>query len=288
MTDVRELSSPPNMALLYAKAVPPSLPLVGSLPVVGRRASEVPDVELVLPDVSIDREHLAAFDRVCGFALGDTVPPTYPHMLAFPMHLAVMTDGSFPFAPVGLVHIYNRIVQHRPIRATETLTLRVRPKPLQPHRRGRTFSIDTSAHVGDELVWEESSVNLHRDSHGSSDAPREPEPPEAPTAAEWSLPGDLGRRFAAVSGDRNPIHMHPLAARLFGFPRAIAHGMWTLSRCLAALSPLPEACEVEARFRKPLLLPGKVEFGEERSGNAVAFVVRSAGKGSVHLDGSLA
>ncbi|SCD77380.1 MaoC like domain-containing protein, partial [Streptomyces sp. DpondAA-D4] len=54
-----------------------------------------------------------------------------------------------------------------------------------------------------------------------------------PAVAEWRLPGDLGRRYGAVSGDRNPIHLHPLTARLFGFPRHLAHGMWTVARCLA-------------------------------------------------------
>src|SRR5213076_2448555 len=83
----------------------------------------------------------------------------------------------------------------------------------------------------------------------------------APNAV-WKLPGDIGRRYAAVSGDRNPIHLHPLSARLFGFPRAIAHGMWTKARALAAQeAELPDAYTTSVRFRKPILLPSRVEFG---------------------------
>ena len=55
-----------------------------------------------------------------------------------------------------------------------------------------------------------------------------------PGGVEWRLPGDLGRRYAAVSGDRNPIHLYALTAKAFGFPRQIAHGMWSKARCLAA------------------------------------------------------
>jgi acyl dehydratase len=273
----RELTSPPDLRRLYAAAALRLAPL----PFLGRGGDDVPDLELVLPSVTVDPDRLAAYDRVCGFPLSDELPATYPHVLAFPLHLALMTDGQFPFAPVGLVHISNRIVQHRPVRLGETLSLRVHAGELQPHRAGQTFALLTEARAGDELVWEESSVNLHRG--GGTDAPRDPEPPEPPAAAQWQLPGDLGRRYAGVSGDRNPIHLHGLSAKLFGFPRAIAHGMWTKARCLAALGPeLPDAFAVEVRFRKPILLPGKVTFAEDEQ---LRFAVRSDGK--VHLDGSV-
>jgi acyl dehydratase len=106
-------------------------------------------------------------------------------------------------------------------------------------------------------------------------------------SAEWRLGGDLGRRYAAVSGDRNPIHMHSLTAKPLGFPAAIAHGMWTKARCLAALeSRLPDAFGVEVRFRKPILLPARVEFAcEERGGGEISFAVRDAKRQKTHLDG---
>jgi acyl dehydratase len=215
-------------------------------------------------------------------------------MLAFPMHLALITDGRFPLAAMGLVHIANAITVHRPLRASERLSLRVWATPLQPHPRGRQFTVRTEARVGDELVWEESSTNLSRGKSSAtggdaSASPLEvPSTEELPATATWRCPGDLGRRYGSVSGDLNPIHVHPLSARLFGFRSAIAHGMWTKARCLAALgSRLPAGYTVEVAFRKPILLPATVEFAEaagDRPGT-IAFAVRDAKRGTPHLDG---
>jgi hypothetical protein len=201
-----------------------------------------------------------------------------------------MADGRFPFGAVGLVHVSNRIVQHRRIGLDEELKLVVRPTELRPHPRGQTFGLLTEAWTGRQKAWESTSTMLRR-GKGEEGAPREPEPAEAELApsAEWKLGGDLGRRYGAVSGDRNPIHMHSLTAKPLGFPSAIAHGMWTKARCLAALeSRLPDAFEVDVRFRKPIRLPGRVEFSSGGEGEWIAFAVRDAKREIPHLDGRLA
>jgi hypothetical protein len=236
--------------------------------------------------VAVDARHVARYARVCGYTIGDTLPATYPHVLAFPLHMELL--AASPFSAVGVVHIANRIVQHRPLALGEALELRVHAGAFSPHRRGRTFDFVSQAYTGEELVWEGLSTMLkrggsersgaHRDyltARGDESAPREPEPEAPPVTARWRLPDDLGRRYAAVSGDHNPIHLHGLTARAFGFPRAIAHGMWTKARCLAALR-LPDAFTAEVRFRKPVLLPSQVTFGEAEG----AFAVHG------HLDGT--
>jgi acyl dehydratase len=279
---------------LFARAGAGMIPGAGRLPFVAGGGRDVPELTLSLNDVAVDRERLAAYDRVCGFSLGDELPPTYPHMLAFPLHLALMTDGRFPFAAIGLVHISNTITQRRPITATERLDLKVWADPVEPHPRGRQFAIRTEARVGDELVWEESSTNLKRgggDGSGARErAGNKDDLGDLAATATWKLAGDLGRRYGSVSGDMNPIHVHPLTARLFGFPTAIAHGMWTKARCLAALaSQLPDGFTVEVDFKKPILLPATVAFAETASvdGSGIAFGVRDAAKRTPHLAGSV-
>jgi MaoC like domain len=283
----RALGGSPAMGPMFLRAGAAMIPGASRMPFIAGGGKDIPELTLALNDVSVDRDRLAAYDRVCGFDLRDTLPATYPHMLAFPLHLKLMTDPSFPFGAIGLVHIDNRIVQHRPIDAAEPLSLRVWSGQLEPHPRGRQFAIHSEARVGDELVWEEVSTNLRR---GHSDdtvqAHTVPSAEGLATTATWRLPGDLGRRYGSVSGDLNPIHIHPLSARLFGFPSAIAHGMWTKARCLAALQErLPPAFTVEVAFKRPILLPATVQFAEGRSSDGIAFGVRDDRKGVPHLDG---
>ncbi len=158
----RTLDSSPRILPLYARAAAPMLPGASLLPFVPGGGGEIPDVELELAGVAADPAAVAAYAKVCGFALRDQLPPTYPHVLAFPLQMAVMADGSFPFGAVGLVHVENRIVQRRPIGIGEELTLRVRPTKLEPHPKGRTFTLVTEALVGDELAWESVSTMLRR------------------------------------------------------------------------------------------------------------------------------
>jgi acyl dehydratase len=305
------------MLKLFARAAAATIPGASRLPFLGPsgRDHELPDLTLVLEDVSVSRERLADYNRVCKFPLRDQLPATYPHMLAFPLQLSLMTDSSFPFPALGLVHIANRIVQHRPIRISEQLRIKVSAADREPHPRGTQFTLRSEARVGDELAWEESSTILRRggSAEGEGGARRRDRDPAEdvlplPVTATWRLPGDLGRRYGSVSGDLNPIHIHALSARLFGFPTAIAHGMWTKARCLAALDQrLPDSFTVGVAFKKPILLPATVEFSEleeqpddppaAQSGEAgrraggkgggIRFAVRGAGKGTPHLDGQV-
>jgi acyl dehydratase len=295
----RTLESPPSILPLYARAAAPMIPGASLLPFVPGGGGEIPDLELDLAGVRAKPEDVAAYAKVCGFALRDHLPPTYPHVLAFPLHMAVMADGSFPFGAVGLVHVENRIEQHRRIGMGEELAIHVQPTKLQPHSKGRTFSLLTKVTVDGELAWKSTSTMLRRGNGASKDELNQlSDPPgrevdavregKLTASAEWKLGGDLGRRYAAVSGDRNPIHMHSLSAKPLGFPGAIAHGMWTKARCLAALeSRLPDAFATEVRFRKPILLPGRVEFASATDGDQIDFAVRDAKRGAPHLDGHI-
>ncbi|HEX8857065.1 MAG TPA: MaoC/PaaZ C-terminal domain-containing protein [Thermoleophilaceae bacterium] len=289
---MRELSSPPSLTSLYPKALAGSTvqPVLGHLPGLGgrfKRGRELPDEELVLTDAGIEREHLREYDRVCGFTLRDELPATYPHLLAFPLSMELMTSTSFPFPVIGLVHIANRIEQLRPIRDDERLTVRVRTEDLADHERGTQFEIAADGEVAGETVWRSRSTYLHRSGGGDDGKKRRAESPKLPEpAAIWEIPGDIGRRYAAVSGDRNPIHLHPLTAKLFGMPRPIAHGMWLKARCLAALEGhLPDAYAVEMRFKLPVYLPSKVSFRSWSEGSAHRFALHDANGEKPHLEG---
>lgn len=271
----------------YGKALLPAIPGASKLPFVAGGGTEVPDLE-VTRSFEIDGDHLAAYSKLVGARLSGVLPPVYPNLLAFPLHMQVITDRRFPFPAIGLVHVVNRIEQHRPIAATETLDLKVTPTKLQPHPKGRTFSLITEATSGGEVVWSGESTMLRRGKGDESARVEREDDPVLEPHATWKLPADLGRRYAGVSGDINPIHLYDVTAKAFGFKRAIIHGLWTKARALSALEGrLPGAFAVDVRFRKPILLPATVSFGSETDGDRTAFAVNDARKGTPHLAGTI-
>ncbi|HJP78123.1 MAG TPA: MaoC/PaaZ C-terminal domain-containing protein [Pseudonocardiaceae bacterium] len=280
-----EVESTPNLLPIFGKAA------LGALPGFGRSGSELPSTTLVQNGVRVDRERLSAYDRVCGFRVSDLLPATFPHILSFPLQAKLMTDPAFPFPMIGLVHLANRITQARPLRADESFVLRVHAEGLRPHERGTQFDMVSEALADGEVVWTDVSTYLRR---GGSSGPSErsssaaPEPLDGEPAARWRLGSDTGRRYAEVSGDHNPIHLYPLTARLFGFKRAIAHGMWSKARCLAFFAErLPEAYTVDVRFKRPILLPASVALLAEQTDGGFRFALRHGSKDTPHLDGSI-
>ncbi|WP_433834058.1 MaoC/PaaZ C-terminal domain-containing protein [Actinoplanes sp. CA-015351] len=274
MVAVVELSSGPGTTASYARAA------LGMLPGT-RRGSTLPDVEMVHRGVVVDRSHLAAYDRVCGFRLSDRLPATYPHVLGFPLAMRLMTAPDFPLPLIGLVHVTNRITVSRPVFADERLDLSVRAVELRDHARGRQFDVVTTASVGGVQVWREVSTYLRITGPGSAGSAGSSTSDISdfsviPGGAVWWVPARVGSDYAAVSGDRNPIHTSRVCAKLFGFPRPIAHGMWTKARSLAALEGrLPESYTVDVAFKSPLLLPGKPSFTAALAGAGWEFSLRS-------------
>jgi hypothetical protein len=276
----KTLAGPPGSTVLYPRAV------LGSLPRPIGRSSTLPDHVFALDAVALDAGRVAEYARVCGFGVRDALPPTYLHVLAFPLAMRLMTDSAFPFGVLGLVHIANRIDHHRAVTLRETPSLTVHAADLRDHPRGRQFDVLAEARIGDEVVWEGRSTYLRAGGgQGDGKAKRDGrrDAPPAPQAL-IEVPGDIGRRYGAVSGDRNPIHLHGLAARAFGQPGAIAHGMWLKARSLAALQPsLPEAFAVEVAFKRPVLLPSTI--GLHREGPA--FSLHGTRKPVPHLEGRI-
>ncbi len=333
MVAVVELTEGPGIRASYARA---ALGLLPGTP----RSGTLPDVELRQRATVTDLAHLAAYDRVCGFRFGDTLPATYPHVLAFPLAMRLMTAPDFPLPLLGLVHVTNRITVSGPLAAAAPLDLSVRAANLRDHPRGRRFDVIATGSVDGAEVWRGVSTYLKiaappRPTGGSPVAdgslvaggtvvadgsvvaggfpvadgslPTDGSPraggsvlaggsllagdgllagmPEAAGGALWRVPGRMGGDYAAVSGDRNPIHTSWVGARLSGFPGPIAHGMWTKARALAALEGrLPDRFTVEVAFKKPIPLPSKVRFRSVPDGPDRHFTVSSH---RLHLTGTI-
>jgi acyl dehydratase len=270
---VRELSESPSLPKLFAKA---ALTQRG-------RGGELPAYALRRSGVSIDRDHLLSYQRICRFAGGDVLPHAYPHLLGFPLQVQLMADRAFPLALPGLVHLENQVTGHRRLTADDVLDLTVSAEQLRAHPKGTVVDLVTVVDIDAERVWEGRSTYLRRGRPGAgaeADGPPRPSAPSLRTGAAAGVirvPEDIGRRYAAVSGDVNPIHLHRLTARTMGFPRAIAHGMWTYARTLAVLGPHtsgPGSSHVWCQ--KPVLVPSTVEVVVDDRTEPVVVGLRSA------------
>lgn len=264
------VGSPPFLAPLYWRAALKRKITGTALPEQGLRCR-----------VSVNPKAVAAYRKVCGFADSAVLPATYPHILAFGLQMQLLTAKSFPFPLLGLIHLSNRIRIHRPLGGVSDLFIGVHAQNLKPHAKGATFDLVTTVEDSLGLLWEAESRMLCRGVklEGAASEESQSPPTQVSEVSRWKAPADIGRRYARVSGDYNPIHLSALTAKLFGFPQAIAHGLWNKAHTLAALGEhLPAAnIEINVEFKKPVRLPSEVTLWASAPGSSGEFVLKGAG-----------
>jgi acyl dehydratase len=260
----------------------------------------VPRIEARLASVNIDRRHLASYSEICGAAAGATLPIAYPHILAMPLHLAMLGAEAFPVKLFGLVHVQNRIAMRQPLSADEPAQIRAWIEGHRDTERGQEFDLHTEYVVAGEPLWDETCTFLARRRQPSerqataqtaAAARVEDSAPDAVamTSSSFRAPAGLGRRYGFISGDVNPIHMSDLTARAFGFPRAIAHGMWSLARLASDFeaAQFDGGCELAVSFQLPVYMPAWLMLQRWPIENGSAFALRDAQGEKPHLTGTL-
>jgi hypothetical protein len=262
----------------------------GALPFV-RRGDTLPDRMITVDELAIDPANVAAYANVTGLRFADAVPLTYPFALTFPTVMSLVTGFDFPFPAMGSVHIENHITQYRPILVTDTVSVRVHAENLREHRRGLLVDIVTDVNVGNQTAWHQVTTFLHQQPTSLSDEPKPPPQklpkPGPPNAVLRITPGQI-RHYASVAGDHNPIHTNPIAAKLFGFPTVIAHGMFSAAAVLANIEGrLPDAVKYSVRFAKPVVLPARAGLYVDGISDGWQLTLRNVSKGDPHLTGTV-
>ncbi|OCB29302.1 dehydratase [Mycobacterium malmoense] len=234
----------------------------GALPMVPR-GDRLPTRTVTVSELPIDHTNVAEYAAVTGLRYGNNVPLTYPFALTFPTMMSLVTGFDFPFAAMGSVHVENHITQYRPIAVTDTVGVRVHAENLREHRKGLLVDLVTDVSVGgdfQDIAWNQVTTFLHQQRTSLSDEPKPPpqkQPKLPPPTTVLRVSPGLIRRYAVVGGDHNPIHTNPVAAKLFGFPTVIAHGMYSAAAVLANIEArFPDAVKYSVKFGKPLVLPG--------------------------------
>ncbi len=262
----------------------------GALPFVPRDDT-LPDRTLTVDELLIDPANVAAYANVTGLRFGDTVPLTYPFALTFPTVMSLVSAFDFPFAAMGSVHIENHITQYRPLSVTDTVSVAVHAENLREHRKGLLVDIVTDVNVGNDTAWHQVTTFLHQQRTSLSDEPKSPtqkQPKLPPPNAVLNITAGQIRHYASVGGDHNPIHTNGIAAKLFGFPTVIAHGMFSAAAVLANIEgQLPDAVKYSVRFAKPVVLPARAGLYVDRTADGWDLTLRHLTKGHPHLSGSV-
>jgi hypothetical protein len=255
-----------------------------------RAGMPIPALSMQVANVRINKRHLARYNRVCGFSDESVVAPTYLQILAFPLQIGMLAQKAFPIPLLGVVHVRNTIDVLLPLSKDVSFDLSV---SIADHRlvaKGVEIDLLTQAVVAGTVVWRAVTTMLHRCKTDLSDtAKTASEPAIDANLQHWILPAGLGRSYGLASGDINPIHLSAMSAKAFGFKRAIAHGMWSKARCLAALeSVLPKTpYRIEVAFKLPILLPAKARFSSQRTTDGYEFELRSGDGTKPHMRGSI-
>ena len=262
----------------------------GAMPFVPR-GDKLPDRTVKVDELPIDHTNVAAYAAVTGLRYGNNVPLTYPFALTFPTMMSLVTAFDFPFAAMGSIHLENHITQYRPIAVTDTVRIQVHAENLREHRKGLLVDLVTDVNVGSDTAWHQVTTFLHQQRTSLSDEPKPPpqkQPKLPPPSTVLRISPGLIRRYADVGGDHNPIHTNPVAAKLFGFPTVIAHGMFSAAAVLANIeAQFPDAVRYSVKFGKPLVLPGTGGLYVERQDDGWDLALRNTAKGYPYLTGTV-
>lgn len=249
---------------------------------------DLPDIAIHLDKASLSPNNIKKYNKICGFNHTLIVPSTYIHAYIFPLHTNLLSQPDVPFPLPGLIHFANSIKQHRPLYVGEEFSITCKLGNLIAHDKGQAFEVISYIDVNGNRIWEDTSIYLYKGKEGIGNVLEWEQPvlPENCIKESWSLYQNLGFEFAIASGDFNPIHLHPLTAKIFGFERHIIHGMWSVGRILALLEKrMPESFELTASFKTPIYLPASVIFRNEKTEEGFNFDIVDNTQEKPHVKG---
>jgi acyl dehydratase len=197
------------------------------------------------------------------------LPILFPHVLLGTHHLYLLGHPDFPLSLLGAVHTQNRIVQHTPMAANIAFQIELSLGQLRQGQGQLEFDLHTRAYQNNQLVWEELSVFKQRAKKisGNDPSPLSIESlKDYDEVARWKIDNQLGKSYAKICRDFNPIHVSSLLARIFGMPKAVAHGMAVLAQACrygeSRVRPYPRNLDVI--FKGPVPLGSLVKLVRSR------------------------
>mgnify|MGYP000235112905 FL=1 len=270
-------SKPKNGSAMFRALV---LPRKGFKTSVG-----LPIIKATWTGAQADQRVLNDYLAMLNLGKSANLPILYPHVMAGSMHMNMLSHKSFPVRLLGLVHLKNRITQYKAIPVDAVMDIHSEIASYRLVEKGLEFDFTTVATINDEKVWEEVSTSFKAGRFGGKTNPSKEKSFElyslkdSEKAGSWNVPNNRGKKYAKITGDYNPIHMSPLAAKLFGFKRDIAHGFGVLaeaieySTAIALAGGVEKALRVDVVFKGPIYLNNDVYLHQNSQQNANRFDV---------------
>jgi acyl dehydratase len=259
----------------------------------------LPNIKATWKDAKADSIALNDYLLTLNLEKGDTLPILYPHVMAGSMHMNMLSHKAFPIRLLGSVHLKNTITQIKAIADDAVMDIKSEIGTYRLVEKGVEFDFTTDAYVNGEKVWEEVSTYFQTGRFGGKENPSteksfELDSLNAPEeTGSWHVPNNRGKRYAKITGDYNPIHMSPLAAKLFGFKRDIAHGFGVLAEAIeysAAINTaggLEKSLQVDVVFKGPVFLDSDVTIKQNKEQDANRFDVYCADNTRPSICGSV-
>ncbi len=256
-------------------------------------------IRMVFKSGPLNKPEIDDYRRVCGFSenSADVIPITYPQTLFIGLLGRFITSSFFPINPLGLIQTFQSFEQKRPIQLTENLNLTCLLSAFTIKENGIETQFLLEAHSDEEIVWTGTSIFFTRNRSGRSSSRKPQTDHFLPEKQIIAVPSETGRRYARVSGDYNPHHLHTFLAKPFGFKKAIAHGMWSLARVIAdldrELNLHQGPVHIQAGFKRPIFMPAVTSLGWETQREntsrqtRVIFELRDQSTREPHLKGDV-
>jgi acyl dehydratase len=275
----------PSMVPAYARVV------FGKKPYTAPAGTTIEPVELEARRVKLSASHLQRYREVCSVPTGAGFPPAYLHLVAMPMHMQLFVVENFPVKVLGLIHLRNTIRVLHPVDERAPLRLTVHFDTMRLTDAGQEYDFVTRYEQNGTIVWEEVSTMFARGNTAPKEGSKRPSieranlPASGVATETLEVKDNTGWRYARVSGDFNPIHLTARTAQMFGFKQAVAHGMWSLGRCLAAAAPhLPKGpLQIDTQFKLPVYIPSQALSRTWSSSNTVEIAMCTMRGDRLHL-----
>lgn len=240
--------------------------------------------------------HYRKYCKLVGWENPTLMHPFYWQVRGLSLQLRLLAHAKSPFKLLGLVHLQNRVEEYAECRTDIPCELVARFGVVYQHRRGLAVEVTVTGNQRGKRVYSATGTYLMQTTVKPGPLPAYESqivtPGENATAiGNLTFSARLVRRYARLSGDVNPIHLSTLTARLFGFKRAIVHGMYSAAQAISTMdkqSPLTDGT-VRIAFKQPMFVPAKASLLTEHNDDQLRFSLVSSDReqGETYLTGHI-